>query len=274
MAEISTMSYISPDRHETIIFNDGDGFFIEEGGLSGFSGDSEDVALALPSGGQQLISINIKPMSGKLKVYVTGDDYPGQAQERIQKITRMFSRLEHGLFTLNSHDGILWTLPLRQAGAIEVPDVETAYDDTIRREIPVVSDRGYWSSTTHAAFKNTDSGKMFSFTNDSEIPTSAIISWKNIPGESAPTVTIEGIGPFQLPKPTGDEEEKFLLDLSPRASMAVFDKNKNLRMDMWRSLKLLFLATEVLPGQTQKITVSGGDADVSYEIKTLNPWRW
>lgn len=278
--DFSKISWISPDGVTCITFNDGSGFFIEEGGAAGLSGNSEDVALTLPTGGQQLDYIDIKPIESNLKVFVTGDDYPEQAQERMNHLISTFSRIKPGTLTLDNNDGLIYSIPLRLRGDVEVPDIETTYDDTIQRTIPLVSDRGYWSRTVSPLMEEIEPGKFrWEYINDSILSTSGKLSWLNVPQKDAPIVNIDSGANFKLPKPADNREGIFTLDLHPRASMAIYDEDGTLDVHMWKSMRRFFYATDVQPGSTQHITVSvvegaNNNPQLTYEHKTLNPWRW
>ena len=270
---LSTISYVSPDGVNVINFNDGNGFFIEEGGAQGLSGDTEDIAIELPRGGQHFVGFDVKSMHCELKVVAFGDDYEEQAQGRMVFLTSLFSRRKEGTLILDNHDGEVFTLPVRLEKQIEVPDQETTFDDTIQRSFPIVCDRGYWTHTVHPLERKSGNQYSYEINNNGDLPTNALVHWNHTIGTLPPKINIDESGDIQLPSPAGEEEGRYTLDLDPRASMAVLDEDGSLDLDMWKQLRGRFLSAEVLPGETQVIT-SNKPLDLTYDLKILNPWRW
>lgn len=280
----STISYIAPDGVETITFNDGNGYLINSGGLKGLSGSSDDIAVELPWGGQRFVNIKNNPMECTLSIIVEGNGAEEETQQRVKRLRSMFSRMVSGSLTLDNGDGITYTLDIRQAGAIEVPEIETTLDDIIIVDIPIISDNGYWrTSTTAASMPDgnvTINGvptqvRRFTFTNTSELPTSGKVVWHGDTEGAIVAIydqdTGAVIGSTTLP-PAGDTT--LAMNLSPRSALMITDAAGEQQLEKWRAVKGTMFPVGVNPGERQVIVTNHPNARVFYDVKILDPWEW
>ncbi|KGM18142.1 hypothetical protein [Corynebacterium auriscanis] len=252
------IDYIAPDGREWRLHSQGErgeATIIEEG-VEGFVGSVEDSVIeSVGEPGQILDALNVGVMTGSLQCVLVPD---GESiDELFSRWRASWSRRRSGTLRIKSPRLGVLTTAARLSESMPTPEVDPGGKRHARVEVPVVCDRGVWSTD------NVRGSGTVTVTNFGDVALWPSVEWAGAGGP----VTLPSGATFTLPA----AGSKRVLCLNPAESLIVKDLAGKVDRALWLKLAPVAWAEPVMAGETAQFRVPAG-AELVWRVSVLDPF--